>query len=88
MTEDRARQEDSPRGQEWRFRGCCCGIPFGCGSILALLLVGSLLGQYVRPEWVLLLVGAATLFCGALVLANPGGQHPRGEVEGPRGRGE
>nr|CAA9292053.1 hypothetical protein AVDCRST_MAG63-4416 [uncultured Armatimonadetes bacterium] len=51
-----------------RFRGCCCGIPFGCGSILALSGGALLLGQ-AGPGW-LLWAGPATLAAvvGALAL--------------------
>jgi hypothetical protein len=33
------------RANQIKVRGCCCGIPFGCGSVL-LLLLGLLSAQY------------------------------------------
>lgn|GEM_PF-3002258 len=31
-------------------RGCCCGIPFGCGTVL-LLTAGAALWQYAGTLW-------------------------------------
>lgn len=37
-------------------RGCCCGIPFGCGT-LALAGAGIALWKLASPEWLGLLAG-------------------------------
>ena len=33
----------------FQVRGCCCGIPFGCGILLLLLLAGAFLWQLAVP---------------------------------------
>ena len=59
-------------------RGCCCGIPFGCGSVLSLFALGALFWQHVSPEVLLFVAGALALAVGAaFVLANRETERPR-----------